>query len=393
MNTASRFSYGKPTHKLMRGVTLIEMMISLTIGLVIIAGIGYAFLASRQSFRSQDALSRMQESARTAFEIMEKDIRMAGFRGCPANPAASGDINILVSAADWDKNLIGQPLVGYEKTSGGSWSTFPTGVVGVVGNVLRGDALTVLHADNTKEYFIAAHDTANSLITLSANHDIEQGQILIAAKADCSRTAVFQNTKACTLSSSGSCGHAIIEHSATSPCTSGNKRKSLGRLSTNVDPEGFGACPDGSTADSFIAGRVFPLSAVTYYVRINAGTEPALYRQVLGTTSNSAEELVEGVQDIQLLYGEDTSVDNVVDKVDVYRTANDVVDWSKVLGIRISLLMVSRSDENGITTAPQQYKLDMNGDGDVDDAGETVTPTDKLLRKVFTTTIAVKNRL
>ena len=90
----------------MHGVTLIEMMISLTIGLMIIAGIGYAFLGSRQSFRSQDALSRMQEGARTAFEVMAKDIRMAGFRGCPPNTAASGDINILSSASDWDKNLI-----------------------------------------------------------------------------------------------------------------------------------------------------------------------------------------------------------------------------------------------------------------------------------------------
>jgi len=368
-----------PLQKTMHGVTLIEMMISLTIGLLIIAGIGYAYLGSRQGFRSQDALSRMQESARTAFEIMDKDIRMAGFRGCPPNTAASGDINILTAAGDWDKNMIiGQPLIGYEKTSG-AWSAFPAGVTGVVGNVLRGDALTVLRADNSKEFIVSSHNTGTSQITLTANHDINQGEILIAAKSDCSRTAIFQKTNTCTITS-GSCGDAIVQHGSSS--------------ATTTTPLGS---PAGTT-DTFGAGsRIYRLSGVTYYIRTNTDGEPALYRQVLGSSgtapNNTAEELIEGVQDMQLLYGEDTSPDTVIDKVDVYRTANNVVDWSRVLGIRISLLMVSRNNEQGITTEPQQYALDMNGDGDVSDAGETVTPTDLLLRKVFTTTIAVKNRL
>ena len=355
---------------------------------MIIAGIGYAYLGSRQGFRSQDAISRMQEGARTAFEIMDKDIRMAGFRGCPPNDS---DINILSSAGDWDKNLIGQPLIGYEKTSG-AWSAFPAGVTGVVGAVLRGDALTVLHADNSQEFIVSTHTPTPASgppqITLTANHDIKQSSILIAAKADCSGTAVFQNTRACTINSSGSCGHAIIEHDASSPCTSGNSRKGLG------SPIGT-TCPDGTTDTFEASSRIYRLSAVTYYIGTNAGTEPALYREVLGAASGSpvtsAAELIEGVQDMQLLYGEDTG--GAIDKVDVYRTAGNVVDWSRVLGIRVSLLMVSRQDEQGITTVPQRYTLDMNGDGDVADTGETVTPTDHLLRKVFTTTIAVKNRL
>lgn len=377
----------------MQGVTLIEMMISLTIGMIIIAGIGYVYWGTKQSFRSQEALSRMQEGARMAFEIMGRDIRMAGFTGCPRNTAASGDINILVAGNAWDKNLIGQPLIGYEKTSG-AWSAFPAGVTGVVGNVVGGDALTVLHSDNRKEYIVSTHDTVNTRFTLPSNHDIEQGEILVAAKPDCSRIAVFQNTKTCTINSSGSCGHAIIEHTATSPCSTGNSRKGLGSP--------VATCPDG-TPDSFDAGsRLYRMSAVTYYIRMTNPTapdvsQPALYRQVLGSDGtvpdNNPEELIEGVQDMQLLYGEDTSPDANIDKIDVYRTADNVVDWTRVLGIRISLLMVSSSNEQGITTKPQTYAMDINGDGDVADSGETVTSTDKLLHKVFTTTIAIKNRL
>ncbi len=377
MNIIPRSASFRPLHRAVQGVTLIEMMISLTIGMIIIAGIGYIFLGSRQGFRSQDALSRMQEGARAAFEIMDKDIRMAGFTGCPPNSAASGDINILSSASDWDKNLIGQPLVGYDSAST-SWSA-SGGLNGVATHVLRGDALTVLRADNSAEFIVSSHNTGTSQITLTANHDINQGAILIAAKADCSRTAVFQKTNTCTISS-GSCGNAIVQHGSSSATTT----YALGS-------------PAGTTYTFDAGSRIYRLSAVTYYIRTNTYGEPALYRQVLGTTSgspsNTAEELIEGVQDMQLLYGIDTNADRAVDSYVTADTLTTSANWLTVLGIRVSLLMVSRQDEQGITTQPQQYSLDMNGDGDVADTGETVTPSDLLLRKVFTTTIAVKNRL
>jgi type IV pilus assembly protein PilW len=379
MNIIPHSAHFKRPHKNMQGVTLIELMISLTIGLIIIAGIGYIFLGSRQGFRSQDALARMQEGARTAFEIMDRDIRMAGYTGCPPNTTASGDINILSAAADWDKNLIGQPLVGYDNSSGASWSSFPAGVTGVVGHVLRGDALTVLHADNSHEYIVFSHNTGTSVITLAANHDLKQGTILVAAKPDCSRTVVFQKTNACTLAG-GSCGNTAVQHGSSSAIAT----YALG------SPAG--------TVDSFdIGSRVYRLNAVTYYIRANDSGEPALYRQSLGTTgtspTNTDEELIEGVQDMQLVYGIDTNGDKAVDSYVTADTLTTPASWAQVLGIRVSLLMVSRQDEQGITTEPHQYSLDLNGDGDVTGTGETVTPTDLLLRKVFTTTIAVKNRL
>lgn len=356
--------------KNMQGVTMIELMISLTIGLIIIAGIGYIFLSCRQSFRNQDALSRMQEGARAAFEIMDKDIRMAGFKGCPANSAASGDINNLVSATDWDKNLIDRPLIGYE--------TIPRTLDGVFGYVLRGDALTVLHADNSQEYFVS-NTSSDTPLTLTANHNIALGAILVVTKADCTRNVIFQNTKNCTLSNVP----CLIEHTANT-CASGNIRTGLGTP--------IGSCPLG-TSDTFPGGRIYRLSAATYYIGTNSYGEPALYRQTSSSSSSTAEELIEGVQDMQLLYGIDTNADFAIDS---YVTADKLTtsaNWLTVLGIRVSLLMVSRLDEQGITTQPQRYSLDKNGDGDVSDTGETVTPTDTLLRKMFTTTIAVKNRL
>ncbi len=349
-----------------QGSTLIELMISLTIGLMIIAGIGYAYLGTRQNFRTLDALSRMQEGARTAFDFMSKDIRMAGFRGCPPNDDASGDFNALTNPTNWWKNLLGQPLIGYEKT-GGDWSAFPAGVTGVVGDVINGDAITVLHANMSESYIIQSHVPGDAKFTLTSTPDpiINPGTILIAAKNDCSRIAIFQNTD-------DDNDDNIVIH--------GNDDNDT------VDLGSSG--PDTFPANS----RLYPLSAATYYIRTNAYGEPSLYRETLTSTGSTiAEELVEGVEDMQLLYGEDIA--GSIDKIDEYRTANNVADWSRIIGVRVSLLMVSRQDEQGITTEPQTYALDKNGDGDVTDDGETITPDDRLLRKVFTTTIAVRNRL
>lgn len=60
-------------------------------------------------------------------------------------------------------------------------------------------------------------------------------------------------------------------------------------------------------------------------------------------------------------------------------------DWNRVKSIRISLLM--RSSENNLVQEPQPYQFDANGDG----VEETVTPNDRFLRRVFTTTIALRN--
>jgi hypothetical protein len=56
--------------------------------------------------------------------------------------------------------------------------------------------------------------------------------------------------------------------------------------------------------------------------------------------------------------------------------------------------MKSRASEAVITTAPQPYAIDKNSDGNAtNDPGESVVPAGNLLRKVFTTTITIKNRL
>lgn len=90
--------------------------------------------------------------------------------------------------------------------------------------------------------------------------------------------------------------------------------------------------------------------------------------------------LVEDVTDMQITYGVDINNTGAANYY-VDSTAVSAADWSKVVSIHITVLVVSQEDN--ITTAAQTYRYD----------GVAVTASDKRLHKVFSTTIALRNRL
>ena len=65
-----------------RGVTLVELMISISIGLVVAGAMVALYISTARSYRQIEALGQLQSNARYVFEIMGYDIRMAGNAGC-----------------------------------------------------------------------------------------------------------------------------------------------------------------------------------------------------------------------------------------------------------------------------------------------------------------------
>lgn len=65
------------------GLTLVEMMISMTIGLLILLAIGSVYVGSRQTYRLQEDNARLQETGRYAMEVIGRSIRQAGFWNVP----------------------------------------------------------------------------------------------------------------------------------------------------------------------------------------------------------------------------------------------------------------------------------------------------------------------
>lgn len=66
--------------KRQHGAGLVELMITLVISLVLLGALTYFYLGSQQTSRTNEDISRMQESGRNAMDILGKAIRQAGFR-------------------------------------------------------------------------------------------------------------------------------------------------------------------------------------------------------------------------------------------------------------------------------------------------------------------------
>lgn len=64
-----------------RGVSLIELMVALLVGLFLIFGAVTIYQQSRTTFRTTEAVARLQETARLAFDVLEADVRMASYWG------------------------------------------------------------------------------------------------------------------------------------------------------------------------------------------------------------------------------------------------------------------------------------------------------------------------
>jgi type IV pilus assembly protein PilW len=133
------------------------------------------------------------------------------------------------------------------------------------------------------------------------------------------------------------------------------------------------------------------------FVKNDANGVPGLYVRRFERDSTALaddpEQLVDGVENMQLRFGYDTSAspDGTIDE---YRTAEEVVAgatsdqalddaWRRVLSVQVAMLM--RSPERAAVSGDARtYDL----------LGVTLTPaTDGAMRQVYETTIALRNRL
>ncbi|HLT05029.1 MAG TPA: prepilin-type N-terminal cleavage/methylation domain-containing protein, partial [Pseudomonas sp.] len=69
------------------GVSLIELMISLTLGLLVVGAAIGIFASNKAAYRTTQNLGRLQESGQIAFELLSRDIREAGSNPCDVNHA------------------------------------------------------------------------------------------------------------------------------------------------------------------------------------------------------------------------------------------------------------------------------------------------------------------
>lgn len=346
-----------------QGLSLIELLIGMTLGLLLMGGALHVFINSKQSFSFSTESTTLQESARYIMEIIASDIRMAGYFGCGSqtiavtlNPTTGDD----AWAYEFDKGM-----VGYDGDDTDYPDAFPVAARPTLasGSLPNSDAFTILRANTDGDVLkVTGHNTSSAVIDVDPSHSYEDGHILVIS--DCDHAAVFQTTGGNTIK---------LGHNPGNSETPGNCTKGLGLPVV---------CTALGNAYQY-GGDAFVMEVVAHAYFVDTATNgiPALYRRSirggLDATSSldETEELAQGVEGIQLIYGEDTDNDDVANR---YVDASDVSDWSKVTSVRIQVLMRSIS---AVTTEPVDFRY----------AGSSYTPTDRFLRKEFATTIDIRN--
>src|SRR5210317_239223 len=65
-----------------QGLSLIELMIAIMLSIFITAALITLFVNSKQNYRMNENMSRLQENARFAMSFIARDLRMADYRTC-----------------------------------------------------------------------------------------------------------------------------------------------------------------------------------------------------------------------------------------------------------------------------------------------------------------------
>ena len=373
-----------------KGLSLIEMMVAVLIASFLIFGLLQVFTASKASYQTAEGMARVQENARFAMDFLQRDIRMAGHFGCvndqahwvkeEGDPALSLGSVASGSGAPLDFSM---SIEGYEAPSsgptqsltlGGAWAA-PTGAPTLTPAPVGGSDILVLR------YF------APEGVPVSAIAPAGSGEI-VQFTAGRWNSLTSDGVTAPTLYGVSDCTHANVftgSGAAGAVVTTG----ASSGLAARYTP-----APTGQT-------MLYRADAIAYYVGINGQGNPALYRARAGAGNTFAggEELVEGIQSLQLLFGQDEravlSLDTPpIGNITRYNTAADIralgaADvpnaWRRVGVVQVGILAVSPN----LAAAPAAQ-------GPIRVLGTSFQPAaagDARYRGSYESTVALRNRL
>ena len=346
-----------------KGISLVELMISITIGLILMAGVVQLFLSSRATFSTQQGLARVQETGRMAMEFLAEDIRMAGYMGC-----MSKNLNFTntLNKSDEVAYDFGVGIEGLDDVKAADTTGYPSGIIeGTDVLVVRGangNGIGVTKNNDSGQLFAENSGVQSSCDDKEASFSgLCENDILVVS--DCQKARVFQATN---LTATGGNVEINIVHAKDGSIEPGNKIASWGGSSSKDPDESFG--PDS---------QIIKMNTMVYYIANGTSNLPSLFRS---TNGGSGQELLEGVQDMQITYGRDTNNDRVPDSYDTATVVS--ADWEAVSAVRVQLLV--QSSEDNIIDDIQPYTF--NGT-------KVSDPGDRRLRQVFINTIGIRSRL
>lgn len=353
------------------GLSLVELMIALTLGLILTLGVTQVFLGSSKTYRTTDAISLLQENLRFSMTRISQEVRMAGNQGClvgqPTDHLGSSatgagaafqwvlsDPDLAVIGWEAPKTGLGKKVTVSGFTYGGgkqATGTSDTAPKEIRDRAMDGTDFLVITGGDRLDVVLQGNTSAagGTEISTQGNSGIEKNVIIVAVQEGCDGGDRFQNANAATVAN----------------LKTGNG--SLHGYSDNA--------------------AVYAYRSRGYFIGEGVDNEPALFRIALtpgeGARAPSGAplpvELVRGVENMQILYG----VAGPLRSVERYVPASSVTDWTNVVSVRIGLLM--RSDDQVLEEdTADTFNL----------IGTEVAPgTDRRARLVGNLTVGIRGKL
>jgi type IV pilus assembly protein PilW len=307
----------------MRGFTLVELMVSVVIGLVTTVVVAQVLLFSEGQKRTTTSGADAQVNGAQAIYGLQRDLQMAGYGfssstnilGCPIY-AKFNNVDIATDAAT---------------------PTFPSILAPVVidSTDVNRNAIHILGSDKGSyaipmqvilpSYNPLGAGTLKTVFPVSSALGVRSGDLLLAAKANGSRCEVFKATADPTVD---------------------------GQINREDEAATWNAAQFPSVVYSF-GDMVVNLGTVLHHsYAISAGNALQLTRFSVATPASmpSPNELYPNIVILQALYGKDTNADGTVDTYD-RDTPASAADWRQVLAIRVAVVAQSNQYEKEVVTS------------------------------------------
>ncbi len=326
-----------------RGLSLIELMVSILLGVILSSGIIAVYLESKRNYAAEEEMARIQENGRFALELLKRELSMAGFYG--GYFIAEDDLNA--------EALTGG---GEECVATGQWvldMTTPIELINNFNNSWVTNSPTTLAGCVPANAWVKAGSDVVTVKRTSAKPTMFEGQLVDGAKAQDAQYYL-----------------KVEDYGDTKDWFYG----------TSV--------ADDFSADPNDVDEYWEVYAKLFYIRnwsVTVGDNiPVLCVRELVQNGMATTDrcLVEGIEDMQIEFGVDLTSDDVPNTY-----TPDPNEMNQVVTARIYLLVRSLnelvSSENANT---KTYQLGL-------DAGTVTTVNDGYMRQLFSTTVLVRNAI
>lgn len=328
------------------GISLVEIMVSMIIGLVVLAGILYSYTGNRAASQFNENMSRIQEGGRIAMDVISNDLRMASFTGC----AKAGNVKVVnvpnVTTLQLTQGIWAAPYSDAEAAAivnSGAFVGKDSDVLRIFGSTGSGAGIETPLANVSSDLEVGSGSVIGQ---------ISNGAYLIVS--DCQVADLFTAS-----------GVVTAGATTTISAPAGGFSKTYGEDALVIQYGGNktyylreAANPDGSTRLDSAGAPIFSLF-------------------------QDGVELVEGVDQFRVCLGIDNALDGTVDE---YVTPENVTGrWANVMAVQVDMLMYSISPNALDEGVDQSFTL-------CNDPAPLVK-SDRRIYKLFSTNIALRNKL